>query len=592
MIRTEWLFRYVPVMTAIVACGVPVAASTEASAASRPRDGARVAARGDRAATSKLLEAEYKLAKVTLARRGAVQAAMGQAADALGRECKGVLAGVPEESVIEEEGPDVPRPLLSGRAQGELARSELEKQTIDLEIDETISAPAYRVLRGPYEAYVAAVDRLAWNVPAVNALVHEEAARLRKKLAGPPVAVCPEMRAWAASGFHVLPPGSKRLAEAREARSKQAAQGDLEVLLRPYEDPAARAVARRVSVLKERLREEERADERLVRATRSMELALGERLSGFVRQQSAPVIGSGRTRAGTTFVIRRGTHGNSSSSCRHEVDVEVREHSGATSGGICLSQGAHTHPSGSCSGPVETIEFVTAPDVRRARVRLSDGRIVPVSVVHVPVKDGGPAGVIVDAFRGYKLYPVLVQELSRAGRVLHTVSLNRLRCTRQLAVEGPGPPQFLDLATVTVPSGEQLTIEGTLLRFQGQTEFSLGPQPGMRNSEGSEEHGNPKKQFQWILSTECAPHSYSLLDGILEPPGAAVLIRTTAGLVALAKVELAASMHAAGPLFYGVYAAQPTEIVVERSDGSVLYTESLAAKAAEETEFCEGYGER
>src|SRR5262249_39575745 len=128
-------------------------------------------------------------------------------------------------------------------------------------------------------------------------------------------------------------------------------------------------------------------------------------------------------------------------------------------------------------------------------------------------------------------------------------------------------------------------------RFRRQTEFFLGPQPGMRSSEAGEEHGK-QKQFQWELSNECAPHPYSLLDGILAPPGAVVLVRTPAGLTPLTKVELAASMHAEGPLFYGVYAATPTEIVVERSDGSVLYTESLAARATEETEFCEGYAER
>jgi hypothetical protein len=61
--------------------------------------------------------------------------------------------------------------------------------------------------------------------------------------------------------------------------------------------------------------------------------------------------------------------------------------------------------------------------------------------------------------------------------------------------------------------------------------------------------------------------------------------------VPLTKVELAATLHAEGPLFYGVFATPPTEIVVERADGSVLHSESLAAKAAEETEFCEGYAE-
>ena len=31
--------------------------------------------------------------------------------------------------------------------------------------------------------------------------------------------------------------------------------------------------------------------------------------------------------------------------------------------------------------------------------------------------------------------------------------------------------------------------------------------------------------------------------------------------------------------------------VIEGADGSVLHSESLAAKATEETEFCEGYAE-
>lgn len=52
------------------------------------------------------------------------------------------------------------------------------------------------------------------------------------------------------------------------------------------------------------------------------------------------------------------------------------------------------------------------------------------------------------------------------------------------------------------------------------------------------------------------------------------------------------SFFIGGPLLYGIYATPPTEIIVESSDGSVLYTESLAAEATEETEFCEGYAEQ
>jgi hypothetical protein len=551
----------------------------------------RAIAPGDRTATRTLLKAEYELAKATLARALAVDAAAARAAEALGHGCKGVLDGAPDESAIEEEGPFASGPRLSGRAQGERARSEQEKQTIDLEIDETIFTAAYRVVRRPYEAFIATAERLTWSDATITALVHQKTARLREDLVGPPVAVCAEMRTWAASGFHLLPPGSKSLKESTEARGKQAVQGNLEVLLRSYEGGAERAIVRRIDVLKERLREEERTDEGFSSAEYHMELVLGEKLSRFAKQRLAPVIGKGRTSAGTTFVIRARVGNGSQRSCRHEVEIEVHEGDSGSSGGVCLSGGARSRPSGSCSGSVETVELATPPDVRRARVRFSDGRTATFSVVRVPVNRGGPAGVFIDAFRRYNPYPVSVQEMGRDGSVLRTVSLRRVRCAKETAADAPGPPQPVNLATVTAPSGERLAIAGILHRVGGQTEFSLGLQPGMRTSEGGGGHGE-RKQFQWLLSTECAPHPYSLLDGILAAPGASVFVRTPAGLAPLTKVELAASMHAEGPLFYGVYATSPTEIIVERSDGSVLYTESLAAKATEETEFCEGYAEQ
>lgn len=561
-------------------------APTGALAAAGPSERMSVAATasGDRAATHALLKAEYELAKARLARTSAVEVAVGRAAEALGHECKGVLEGAPDESVIEEEGPFASKPRLSGRAQGERARSEQEKQTIDLEINKTISEPAHRILRGPYEAFIATTGQLTWSDPTITALVHQKTAQIQEDLVGPSIAVCSEMRRWAASGFHLLPPGSRSLKEAREARSKQAVQGNLEVLLRSYEGQAERTIIRRIDALKEKLTEEE--DEGLRSAEYHMELALGEKLSQFAEQELAPVIAKGRTSAGTTFVIRASVREGSRRSCRREVEVvEVHKGYGGSGEGVCLDQGAHSRPSGSCSGPVETVELATPPDVRWARVRFSDGRIVTVSVVQVPAKDGGPAGVFIDAFRGYHFYPISVQELSHEGSVLRTVGLSRLRCTKEPA---SGAPQIINLATVMAPSGEPLTIAAIL---RGRTEFSLVPQFSVRNAEASGEHREPK-QFQWDLSTECAPHPYSLLDGILTPPGVSVLVRTPAGLTPLTKVELAASTHAEGPLLYGVYPTTPSEIVVEGSDGSVLYTESLTAKATEETEFCEGYAEQ
>jgi hypothetical protein len=552
---------------------------------------AAVTAAGDRTATHKLLKADYELVKANLARDGAAEAAVDQAAKALGHECKGALRGVPDGSMIEEEdGPSESPPRLSGRTQGEHARSELEKQTIDLEIDETILAAGDRVLRGPDDAYIATADRLTWSDPTITALIHQKVTRLRKDLLGPPVAACAEMRAWAASGFHRLPPGSRRQEEAEQAQSKQVVEGNLEMLLRPYEGLAEQAILRRTRALEEKLSEKERADEVESGAVYHMDLALGEKVSHAAKQQFAPVIAEGRTHAGTTFVIRANVGKSLEGSCRREVQVEVSERHGESGVGVCLGERAHPQPSSSCSGPVETIQFATPSDVRRVRVRLSDGQTVTVSVVQIPAKDRGPAGVFIDAFRGYKPYPVSAQELSSDGSVLRTLHLTGVRCRKESASEAPGSPQDVNLATVMAPSGEPLYIEGFLHSFRGRTSFFLAPSRGVHNSEASEEHGK-QKQFQWDFSTECAPHPYSLLYGILLPPGASVLARTPAGLTPLTKVELAAPVHAEGPLFYGIYTSPPTEIVVERSEGTVLYTENLAHKAAEETEFCEGYAE-
>ncbi len=493
--------------------------------------------------------------------------------------------------MLEEEGPSAPRPRLSGRVQGERARSEQEKQKINGAINETIFAAAYRVLRDPYDAYIATIGRLTWSNPTINTLIHERAMRYREDLTGPSISVCGELRAWATSGFHMLPSGIKRMEETSEARNQQAAQGNLGALLRPYEDPSDHVTIRRIEVLDKKLTDEERNDNVSFRAEYRMGLALGEQRSRFIEQRLAPVIGKRQLSAGMTLVIRPDINKNSHGSCRHEVEVEFREGNSGESDDICLSEGARSQPSGSCSGSVENVELATPPHVLRVRVRLGNGRVVMASVTQIPAKDGGPAGVFVDAFRGYNTHPVSLQELSRDGRVLRTVSLNRVRCSKELEAEGPEPPQFVNLATVTTPSGEPLIIEGTLLRFRNRTEFSLGPQTVMHKAQTGEEHTKPT-QFQWKLSTECAPHPYSLITGILLSPGGSVLARTPAGLTPLTKVELATSLHAEGPLFYGIYTTPPTEIIIERADGSILYTENLTARATEETEFCEGYAER
>jgi hypothetical protein len=70
-----------------------------------------------------------------------------------------------------------------------------------------------------------------------------------------------------------------------------------------------------------------------------------------------------------------------------------------------------------------------------------------------------------------------------------------------------------------------------------------------------------------------------------------VLARTATGLVPLVKVPIARRWHARGSLFYGVFPTFPAELIVRRANGTTLSHESLATKAREEAQYCEGYGE-
>jgi hypothetical protein len=97
--------------------------------------------------------------------------------------------------------------------------------------------------------------------------------------------------------------------------------------------------------------------------------------------------------------------------------------------------------------------------------------------------------------------------------------------------------------------------------------------------------------FQPSLSVECPPHESAVVYSILPAGGASVLARTSAGLVPLATAPIAPSLHSGGPLVFGAFSTLPSELVVLRSDGSTLYSESLATKDQEEREFCEGYAE-
>ena len=143
--------------------------------------------------------------------------------------------------------------------------------------------------------------------------------------------------------------------------------------------------------------------------------------------------------------------------------------------------------------------------------------------------------------------------LIAAGKVVRVVKLTETRCE----VEG-GPhegPTFVPLANGSTPGGEPFRIEGVLVHAgHHQTFFNLSLEADVegRTNESHAEGpiGQTRRPFSWSLTTGCPPHSFSIIYGTLAAPGVSVSALTPAGLIPLTEMQLAANLHAAGPLFY------------------------------------------
>jgi hypothetical protein len=547
----------------------------------------------DTAATYAFLQARYQLSEAILQNAPASRSAATTLIEHLGKECQGVLAGAPKEAV----GPPSERSATATpRASGERQRSELQLQTIQEELALSLSAAIYGPDRAAAEAYAAQVARLSWSDPRIAPLVSLDVRDLEEHLSPPVADVCADMKAWAQSGYHTLAAPSREFAVAQKARAEATkAVAALDSLLSPYEGPTERRLIRRTQTLAKMLSTTLAGD---LRGFSHLQRALGVPESPFETIKQEPVLGRGTTEAGGSFVVRRETAGEQfGSHCKHALAIEITERSKGSqdfsegsSTSVCLGGRPERQPSGECSGEVQSITFAVPASVRSAQLLLSNGRTITSRVVRIPRRYGGPGGVYVQAVRGYSPYPISLTELDAKGDVVRVVQLKLLRCHREPPEKRP---TFVKLAQGATPEGEPFTIEGIAFEFGGHSSFNLELDAGLPARRNVIEVGSAAKPkaFPWSLGMECPPHEFAIVYGILSAPGDSVMARTSAGLVPLTKVAIAADLHSKGPLVYGVFATLPSELVVLRSDGSTLYTESLAARGTEEAEFCAGYAE-
>jgi hypothetical protein len=561
---------------------------------------------GDRAATRSYLLAGLRLDRTVLRNVGASATAVASSDRDIARECAGVLSGAAGYESEEEQDP-AERPPLTARARGERDRSREQLTRIEAELERATVLALFQPDRGAVQEYANAVGGLSWSDPRIAPLVHSDVQLIEASVAPPVFAPCPDMRAWAQSGYHVLAPGTRAL-QAEEESAPPGPAVALHRLLKRFEDAPARAIIRRASSVRTAVAHGLAGT---VPTQSRLRHALGLPETFFERRENAPVLGRGPTTVpGTTFVIRReAPEPPSSGSCRISVSVEFVERSGPTTsssfGGRCVGNPGEGLSSG-CGGEVETISAVVGARVRSVRLRLRDGRTITSRVT--PVREGSRvvAGIYAQAIRS-RPAPEALAELDRRGRVLRTLSMRHAVCPLEPKSAEPAGPTFVTLAGGRLPGGEPFSIRGVIVHFgRNQTSFDVEAETGLLGNNGLSELGAeangdvaigpgsrvPKpKAYPWRLSAECPPHPFVVIYGILAAPGGSVLARTPAGLVALVKVPLAARYHAGGPLVFGAFEAMPSELIVRRADGSALYTESLTAKATEASEYCAGYAE-
>jgi len=553
----------------------------------------------DVAATHAYLQARYGLTQALVHDAAAYRAAEAHVAGRIGRECQGVLARAPsDEPGLEISAPTTPRD------RGEQQRREDQRQALASETFRVLDHAGYQVDRPAIERFLATVGALHWSDPRIPPVVEHEANELRDELNDEPPPACADMRFWTQSGFGRLSASSKAFREAQEAERRNRPGVSLDELLAPYEGPAERKLRRRTVALE---RSTVRTFEEIFGIYMRLQHALGVPESEPEKRRRErmhePVLGRGTTLTGTKVVVRRGASVGifGRTRCRHPIMLELAEEErggilGLLSGSfptLCL--GRRQPPlQGTCDETVTTVDGVAPASVRTVELTLSDGRTVEALLFEIPKRFGGPAGVFVQRLRGVKPYVVSITELDASGAVVRRIDRHLPRCRRE---HRSGGLRFVELAHGTLPNGEPFTIHGVFIRSGAHSaELTVSVDTGRENNEASPLLVGPEpkpkpKPFKLSLSTECLPHQYAIVYGMLAPPGGSVLARTPAGLVPLTKAPIVAHLHPRGPLFYGAFPSVPTELVVLRPDGSTLYTESLAARAKEEAEFCEGYAE-
>jgi hypothetical protein len=593
------------------------------------------------AATHAYLIAANKFAEAEIADLPQEIAAWEAVAAGISGECPGILTNAPPHEDVSGFGGLIgpaSRPGLTARAEGERNRQSRQLGDLKFELSLELADSRTQAVREAKLALIQALAPLKWSNGKITVLLHLTVEDIQEELgtAAPPV--CPDMKAWVASGYKTLSPASKGLESVSETLLKRT----FELLalgtqfhtqpfpqnLAPYENAADRELARHTEALTLQLKKGGETQDGIVK---HLEATVGlPPTAPEVKRPKRPakkpvVIARGRTAAGGSFVATAApaSHGLRGSHCTAEVSIAEPSR---PSGGLlellngnspdrCLSRRAHVAPEQSvhCDAGLLTVEADLPAKVIGVRLLLGDNRTIASKAIRVPRRLGGPAGLYYQVVRGPSPIPVSLTELDAHGNTIAVLKLPAVvECTKKLVKYFPGG--LVELAHGNLPAGPSFSIHAERYRELGHIHFKLkftaSNEESLTNSGGgllertgeAEGEGIPlvftgrriqqPQAFERQTSSGCVPQPYAIIYGILRAPGDTVLARVSGKLVALNKVAIPARLHAGGVLAYGAFSPIPTELLTRDASGKVVSADSNFATAAKTTiETCEGEAE-
>jgi hypothetical protein len=373
----------------------------------------------DRQATNAYLQADYAFYRTVAANIPGSEAAAGGIAARLESECPGVLANAPSSPTLSSTSPPSPAAIHQFE----------QLATLNLELFYALTRTALAPDDAAVTTLVQALRPLKWTSTRLTHQVRAQRRELEGELSITIPDVCADMKAWVASGYRALSPGSAEFVGQIKAESTSSdPEGAIEAALARKEDHAEKALAARTKRLRGKV--QQLLEPILLRAE-PIGTALG------LKALSPPanpevVIGHGTTAAGGTFVASVDPASKGCAPTLNITETRGAVHSFHGSLGPCRPVSKNSaQQTVECDEGLLAIEARMLTRATRARLLLSNGRKISSPVLILPADHGGPAGFYYQVLRGPAPIPVSLTELDAHGRTLRVLKLRKVTgCTK------------------------------------------------------------------------------------------------------------------------------------------------------------------